>query len=212
MTIGNRIGNWVDRQVQDARDILSFSYENIRGNNPPNPGRRQFVKGTAAALLGGGAGGAAGGYALADDINSFLDGDQQDPSSGNGQTGDSGGEQNGGTNGGDTGNNDESSDPVDDTDPESESIYEVLDDSGDTDIEIMEDWLGDAYDRGHDVDDIVMGYSDSRDEDYLGFQDNGDVALPLYLTDDKGYSNSEVDTLRDYDEEGKLPEVLEPAV
>lgn len=204
MTIGNRIGNWVDRQVSDAKDILSFSYENIRGNNPPSPGRRQFLKGTGAAMLGG----AAGGYAAADDINSILDGDQD---------GDTNDDQNGGANGGNNGggdagnNNNGGSDPVDDVEPDVETIYEVLDDSGDTDIELVEDWLGDAYDRGHDVDEVVMGYSDDRDEDYLGFNDNGDVDLPLWLTEEMGYSEEEVDTLREYDEEGKLPEVLEPA-
>ena len=207
MTIGDTIGNWVDRQIQDAKDIASFSYENIRGNNPPSPGRRQFLKATGGAMLGG----AAGGYAAAGDINSFLNGDQEEPSGDNGQNGGSDG-NNGGTGGGDADNNGDNSDPSAGSDVDRDAdIYEVLDDSGDTDIEILEDWLGDAYDRGHDVEDVVMGYSDSQEEDYLGFQENGDVELPLWLTEENGYSNSEVDTLREYDEEGRLSEVLEPA-
>ena len=207
MTIGDTIGNWVDRQIQDAKDIASFSYENIRGNNPSSPGRRQFLKATGGAMLGG----AAGGYAAADDINSFLNGDQEEPSGDNGQSGGSDG-KNGGTGGGDADNNGDNSDPGagSDTDRDAD-IYEVLDDSGDVDIDLVEDWLGDAYDRGHDVDDVVIGYSDSQEEDYLGFRENGDVKLPLWLTEENGYSNSEVDTLREYDEEGRLPEVLEPA-
>lgn len=210
MTIGNRVGNWIDRQVSDAKDILSFSYENIRGNNPPSPGRRQFLKGTGAAMLTGATGGAAAGYAAADDINSFLNGDQEQPgNTQNGSNGDTGGEQNEGSNGG---SQNGGSDPVEDTDPEVESIYEVLDDAGNNDIQLVEDWLGDGYDRGHNVDDVIMGYDNDADEDYLGFDDDGDVDLPLLLTADNGYSNSEVDTLREYDEEGKLPEVLEPAV
>lgn len=156
-------------------------------------------------------GGAAGGYAAADDINSFLNGDQEEPSGDNGQSGGSDG-KNGGTGGGDADNNGDNSDPGagSDTDRDAD-IYEVLDDSGDVDIDLVEDWLGDAYDRGHDVDDVVIGYSDSQEEDYLGFRENGDVKLPLWLTEENGYSNSEVDTLREYDEEGRLPEVLEPA-
>lgn len=155
-------------------------------------------------------GGAAGGYAVADDINSFLNGDQE-PSGDNGQNGGSDGD-NGGTSGGDADNNGDNSDPSAGSDVDRDAdIYDILDDSGDTDIELVEDWLGDAYDRGHDVNDIVMGYSDDKDEDYLGFQDNGDVDLPLWLTEENGYSNSEIDTLREYDEEGQLPEVLEPA-
>jgi len=204
MTIGDIIDNWVDRQRYDLRDAGNFTKETLRGNDE-TIGRRAFGKSVLTLLTGG----AAGGYTAADDVNQRLNGDQQDPSGGNGQNGDTGG-QNGG-NGADNGDSNGSSDPVDDTDSGVESIYEVLDDPGDTDIEILEDWLGDAYDRGHDVDDVVMGYSDSRDEDYLGFQDNGDVDLPLWLTDENGYSNSEVDTLREYDEEGRLPEVLEPA-
>lgn len=204
MTIGDIIDNWIDRQKYDLRDTGNFTKETLRGNDE-NIGRRAFGKSVVTLLAGGG----AGGYA----VNEHLEGDQsQQPT--DSQDGSNDG-QNGGTNGrnngGDVGNNDGGSDSVDDVDPEVESIYEVLDDPGDTDIEIMEDWLGDAYDRGHGVDNVVMGYSDSRDQDYLGFNDNSNTELPLWLTESNGYSNSEVDTLREYDEKGKLSEVLRPA-
>lgn len=205
MTIGDIIDNWVDRQKYDLRDTGNFTKETLRGNDE-TIGRRAFGKSVLTLLGAGGAGGAVGGYKL----NEHLEGDQsQQPADDqNGRNGDTGGDQNGGSNGGQDGG----SDPVDNTEPEVESIYEVLDDDGNNDIQLVEDWINDAYNRGHNVDDVVMGYDDDADKDYLGFQDNGDIDLPLWLARDMGYSEEEVEALREYDEEGKLPEVLEPAV
>lgn len=200
MTIGNRIGNWVDRQISDIKDVASFSYENLRGNNPPSPGRRQFLKATGTAVAGGG----LAGYSISEQLDG--DGSDQNPQDGGQSDGSADGDGQGGGAGGSSGGS--GSDPTGGT----ESIYDILDDSGDADIQIVEDWLGDAYDRGHTVDNVIMGYSDNRDEDYLAFLEGGEAVLPLWLSESSGYSDSEVDALREYDEEGKLGEVLEPAV
>lgn len=189
MTLGDRIGNWVDRQVDDIRDAGNFSYETLRGNDE-TIGRRAFGKSVLTLLAGGG----AGGYA----INEALEEDESQPD-------DSG--QNSG-NGGDSGDPDWDSGSAD---RDVESIYEVLDDAGDTDIERIEDWVGDAYVRGFDVNDVDMAYSDSENEYQLAFMEGGSRELPLWLTEDNGYSDSEVDTLREYDERGLLAEVFEPA-
>lgn len=197
MSIGDRIGNWVDRQISDARDIASFNYENVRGNNPPSPGRRQFMKDGLAKVTAGG----LAGYG----VSEYLEGGDTDPSSqDDGQTN---GGSDGGNSGSSSGNGGSSSGGGSSSDPEVQSINEILGDDGDTDIEIVEDWYSAGTSRGYNADDIATGYNSDQDEHMIAFYDsNGQEELPLVLAEEKGFSDSEVNTILEYEDEGKLAE------
>ncbi|WEL23921.1 twin-arginine translocation signal domain-containing protein [Candidatus Nanohalovita haloferacivicina] len=207
MSIGDRIGNWVDRQVDDARDIFSFSYENLRGNTPPSPGRRQFLKATGAAATGGGVvgygvseyleGGDTGQSPQDDGQSGGQSGDGSGGGSNGGSTGGSSGGQSGSSNGGSSGNGSGS---------DVESINQILGDNGDTDIETVIDWYGEGHDRGYSADDIASAYNSDQDEYELAFYDGSDGELPLVLTEDQGFSDSEVNKILEYENEGKLAE------
>ena len=193
MTIGDIIDDWVDRQRYDLRDAGNFTKETLRGNDE-TIGRRAFGKSVVTLLAGGG----AGGYTL----NDRLEEDESRPD-------DSGRDSNNGGGSGNSGNGDWDSGSADRDDVE--SIYEILDDSGDIDIEIAVDWANDGVKKmGYDVEDIYMGQSGN--EYFLDFRGTSDSELRLPLEEEQGYSNSEVETLRNYDDRGLLDEVFRPAI